>query len=65
MMKDLGIHLDGKGLAVAQNLSAEDKEIRRNMWWSAYVWDKHISLALGRGPSWTEYEANKPPYISE
>ena len=46
MMKDRGFHLDSELLHTYTEVNAEDKEIRRNLWWSAYTWDKHISLIL-------------------
>lgn len=65
MMKDIGIHLFSEDLDLYQSLTAEDKEVRRNLWWSAHTWDKLISLALGRGPSWEEYGVSKPGPLSE
>ena len=65
MMKDRGFHLDSELLRSEGGLSPEEKEIRRNLWWSAYTWDKHISLTLGRGPTWRSYGGRFPGFLRE
>ncbi|KAF9887938.1 hypothetical protein FE257_009460 [Aspergillus nanangensis] len=65
MITDLGYHLD-----VAINsppneknnlsLSATDMEIRRRVYWGAYVSDKFQSLFLGRPPAMHESDGNIP-----
>jgi hypothetical protein len=41
-IRDLGIHLDCNSLPIFGfgTLTAEDREIRRRLFWSAYTWDK-------------------------
>jgi hypothetical protein len=52
MAIDLGIHLPSDKLqAYVKNLTAEDVEIRKRLFWSCYTWDKAISLYLGRMPA--------------
>jgi hypothetical protein len=51
MMKDVGIHLNTQKLAELEHLRPEDLECRKRLYLSAYIWDKSISLALGRPPS--------------
>lgn len=47
MMQDMGLHLP-----VDENkFSAEDRDMRNRLFWSAYCWDKTMSLTLGREPS--------------
>lgn len=44
MVSDLGLHhSSGKILSLAQ-LTAEDLEIRRRLFWSCYFWDKSVKL---------------------
>jgi hypothetical protein len=40
MLQDLGIHLDGASQASDGRFSEEDLEVRRRLWWSAFLWDK-------------------------
>lgn len=48
-IRDLGIHLDCHRLPIFGfgTMSAEDREIRRRLFWSAYTWDK-VSPAADR-----------------
>ena len=50
MLQDLGIHMDGERSDDRDNLSQEELESRRHSFWSAYLWDKMISLYMGRTP---------------
>ncbi|WWC92011.1 uncharacterized protein L201_006965 [Kwoniella dendrophila CBS 6074] len=61
-MRDLGIHLDINRLPIFGfgTMSAEDREIRRRLFWSAYTWDKIISLALGRTPTFNAFQNASP-----
>ncbi|WVW86490.1 hypothetical protein I302_108538 [Kwoniella bestiolae CBS 10118] len=61
-MRDLGIHLDCNRLPIFGfgTMSAEDREIRRRLFWSAYTWDKIISLALGRTPTFNAFQNASP-----
>ncbi|ORY23135.1 fungal-specific transcription factor domain-domain-containing protein [Naematelia encephala] len=64
-MRDLGIHLDCSRLPIFGfgTLSAEDREIRRRLFWSAFTWDKTISLALGRMPTFMAWQDVSPSPI--
>ena len=53
MMKDIGLHLDTSRLAGAERWTPAEREVRRRLYNSAYIWDKTLSLALGRLPSVT------------
>lgn len=53
MMKDIGLHLDIKRLAVLERWTPAETETRKRLYNSAYIWDKTLSLALGRPPSLT------------
>ncbi|RXK35092.1 hypothetical protein M231_07644 [Tremella mesenterica] len=62
MMRDLGIHLDCNRLPIFGfgTLTAEDREIRRRLFWSTYTWDKIVSLALGRTPTFNAWQNVSP-----
>ncbi|KAF2171327.1 hypothetical protein M409DRAFT_63659 [Zasmidium cellare ATCC 36951] len=51
MIIDLGLHVDATALPNLQRLSDEDIEIRRRVFWSAFVIDKMQSLYQGRPAS--------------
>ncbi|KAH6645084.1 fungal-specific transcription factor domain-containing protein [Truncatella angustata] len=51
MIDHLGICVDGTRFPGSIQLTDEDVEIRRRLFWSCYFWDKMISLYLGRSPS--------------
>ncbi|GAB7336650.1 hypothetical protein MBLNU13_g10334t2 [Cladosporium sp. NU13] len=53
MMTDLGLHLDLHRLAELGGFTAADLELRKRLYCSAYIWDKTLSLSLGRPPSLT------------
>jgi hypothetical protein len=61
---DLGIHLPPERLRdYVRNLTAEDIEIRKRLFWGCYTWDKAISLYLGRMPAFTPtVELNDPVF---
>ena len=51
MMTDLGLHLDLHRLAELEGFAPADLELRKRLYCSAYIWDKTLSLSLGRPPS--------------
>lgn len=51
MLIDLGLHVDATAMPSMQRLSDEDIEIRRRVFWSAFVIDKMQSLYQGRPAS--------------
>ncbi|WOO84331.1 putative transcriptional regulatory protein [Vanrija pseudolonga] len=53
MMQDMGLHLPVSDDAASLRLSAEDRDMRNRVFWSAYIWDKTMSLALGREPGFS------------
>ncbi|KAJ5624418.1 hypothetical protein N7510_000727 [Penicillium lagena] len=50
MITDLGIHLYRGNLEGLDGLEPDDLEVRKRLYLSAYLWDKSISLCLGRQP---------------
>ena len=64
MITDLGCHLDvrpgGTGGTPGSKLAAIDVEMRRRVYWGAYVGDKFQSLFLGRPPSMPANAGNVP-----
>ncbi|CAK7237337.1 hypothetical protein SBRCBS47491_009941 [Sporothrix bragantina] len=58
MIIDLGMHVDGLGKT--SGLSKEDVEIRRRVFWGAFVVDKIQSLYQGRPVSLQEIETSVP-----
>lgn len=50
LMEDQGINIDQEHSKTVA-LSEEDIEIRKRLFWSCYLWDKVISLYLGRRPA--------------
>lgn len=65
LMDHMGICMDGQSYPSSVNLSDEDIEIRRRVYWSSYFWDKIISLYLGRPPSLQESAASPPQVMCE
>lgn len=53
MMTDMGLHLDIVGLARLERWTPAEIEARKRLYNSAYLWDKTLSLSLGRFPSLT------------
>lgn len=66
LLEELGITIDVQryGAGVLQ-LSDEDIEIRRRLFWSCYFWDKIISLYLGRSPSLSHSPISPPQIIMD
>lgn len=63
MMVDLGYHLNIPKMpqeGAKFGLSATDIEIRRRIYWGAYVSDKYQSLWIGRAPAVRESDSNTP-----
>ena len=50
LVEDLGISIDGQKYAGSVKFLDEDIEIRNRLFWSCYIWDKMISLYMGRSP---------------
>ncbi|KAK2062231.1 hypothetical protein LY76DRAFT_313637 [Colletotrichum caudatum] len=60
MMIDLGMHVDAPGLGITRKFSDEDLEIRRRVFWGAFVVDKIQSLYQGRPASLKESDTLVP-----
>ncbi|KAK5056787.1 hypothetical protein LTR84_012319 [Exophiala bonariae] len=63
MMVDLGYHLNIPKTPQERakfGLSATDIEIRRRIYWGAYISDKYQSLWIGRAPAVHESDSNIP-----
>ncbi|KAJ4381473.1 hypothetical protein N0V86_002832 [Didymella sp. IMI 355093] len=60
MIVDLGLHVDTLDLASTSNISDEDFEIRRRVFWAAFVVDKIQSLYQGRPVSIKESDTLVP-----
>ena len=50
-MADIGLHLDPHRLSKYESLSPMEAEVRKRLGISAYLWDKLLSLMLGRPPA--------------
>ncbi|KAL0942781.1 C6 transcription factor (fungal specific transcription factor) [Colletotrichum truncatum] len=60
MIIDLGMHVDASGLGITRRFSDEDLEIRRRVFWGAFVVDKIQSLYQGRPASLKESDTLVP-----
>ncbi|KAJ5217515.1 uncharacterized protein N7469_011140 [Penicillium citrinum] len=56
MIIDLGMHVDATRLSNMRLISEEDLEIRRRVFWGAFVVDKIQSLYQGRPPSLQHFD---------
>jgi hypothetical protein len=65
MVSDLGLHHSTARIATLGCLGAEDLEIRRRLFWSCYLWDKAISLYLGRTPVMPDLPSNRSLELSK
>lgn len=65
LIDHLGICVDSAKYAASVHLSDEDIEIRNRLFWSCYVWDKLISLYLGRSPVLQHSPVSPPQVICE
>jgi hypothetical protein len=61
MMKDVGLHLNPQKLRRLESLDAAELEARKRLFLGAYIWDKSISICLGRPPTLTDM----PPSIDD
>jgi hypothetical protein len=62
LIEHLGICVDGDRYLGSVPLTEEDVEIRHRLFWSCYLWDKMISLYLGRSPT-IQRSAVSPPHV--
>lgn len=60
MIIDLGLHIDATLMPNARTLSEEDLEIRRRVFWSAFVIDKIQSLYQGRSATLQAAQCDVP-----
>jgi hypothetical protein len=60
MIVDLGLHIDGADLVKQQRISIEDLEIRRRVFWGAFVFDKIHSMYQGRPVTLQERDMQVP-----
>lgn len=60
MLVDVGLHVDAAMMPTMQRYSEEDLEIRRRVYWSAYVVDKMQSLYQGRPASLRAIDGQVP-----
>ncbi|KAI4721865.1 hypothetical protein E4T48_01803 [Aureobasidium sp. EXF-10727] len=60
MLVDVGLHVDAAMMPNMQRFSEEDLEIRRRVYWSAYVVDKMQSLYQGRPASLRAIDGQVP-----
>lgn len=60
MLVDVGLHVDAAKMPSMQRFSEEDLEIRRRVYWSAYVVDKMQSLYQGRPASLRAIDGQVP-----
>lgn len=58
----LGIYVDGERYPSSVQLTDEDTEIRHRLFWSCFLWDKFVSLYLGRLPR-LRHSAVSPPQL--
>lgn len=66
LLEELGITVDSQKYGSGNlQLSDEDIEIRRRLFWSCYFWDKVISLYLGRSPSLSHSPVSPPQIIMD
>lgn len=63
LIEDLGMVFDGRKYAGALKLSTEELEVRNRLFWSCYLWDKIMSLYLGRLPVLQETSVSPPRSI--
>ncbi|KAK8056456.1 fungal specific transcription factor [Apiospora rasikravindrae] len=65
MIQDLGIHLVPEKVAGVSGLSYEDRATRDRLFWSAFVWDKAMSLAMGREPTFAPRRGRDPSSMAD
>ena len=65
LAEDLGITIDARKYAGSVKFSEEDIEIRNRLFWSCYIWDKMISLYMGRRPLIHCSDVSPPQVMSQ
>lgn len=66
LLDEMGITIDVQRYGAGNlQLSDEDIEIRRRLFWSCYFWDKIISLYLGRSPALSHTPVSPPQVIMD
>lgn len=65
MSMDLGLHVSSESISSLSQLSATDKEVRRRIAWACYLWDKVISLYIGRTPTLQEPPSDEPAFLDD
>lgn len=66
LLDEMGITIDVQRYGTGNlQLSDEDIEIRRRLFWSCYFWDKIISLYLGRSPALSHSPVSPPQIIMD
>ena len=66
LLDEMGITIDSQRYGSGNlQLSDEDTEIRRRLFWSCYFWDKVISLYLGRSPTLSHTPVSPPQIIMD
>ena len=51
MMTDIGLHLDYHRISKYEDVTPIELEARKRLGISAFLWDKLLSLTLGRPPT--------------
>ena len=64
LAEDLGITIDARKYGGDLRLTEEDIEIRNRLFWSCYIWDKMISLYMGRRPLMYCSDVSPPQVMS-
>jgi len=65
MSMDLGLHLSTESISSLSHLTPTDREVRKRAAWSCYLWDKAISLYLGRTPTMTAPPSDEPTFLDD
>ncbi|GFZ47546.1 hypothetical protein JCM24511_05290 [Saitozyma sp. JCM 24511] len=61
----LGIHHAPESVSGVTNLSVEEQATRDRLFWAAFIWDKALSLALGREPTFQPRPGGDPSTIPD
>ena len=65
LAEDLGITINARKYGGDVKFSEEDIEIRNRLFWSCYIWDKMISLYMGRCPVMNSSDISPPQLMSK
>ncbi|KAH7030573.1 fungal-specific transcription factor domain-containing protein [Microdochium trichocladiopsis] len=65
MIQDLGVHLAPSEVAGSSSLSLEEQATRDRLFWAAFIWDKSMSLALGREPTLAARKNRDPSSMAD